>query len=123
MPKSISQVLIVGVLAFVLLNVVLAADSTLANSEANASESFTPPKPIKRVIPDFSRPGHGHFTAVVVAKIGKNGKVISAELQSASDPEFGAAALAAARKWRWEPAKEDGRPVEVKLTMPFEFDK
>ena len=39
MPKSISQVLIVGVLAFVLLNVVLAADSTLANSEANASES------------------------------------------------------------------------------------
>jgi TonB family protein len=43
-------------------------------------------------------------------------------MKRASDPEFGAAALAAAKKWRWEPAKEDGKPVEVSISIPFQFD-
>lgn len=53
--------------------------------------------------------------------ISPNGRVQNPEVASATHPEFGEAALAAARQWRFLPKVEKGRPVSTKASMPFRF--
>lgn len=60
--------------------------------------------------------------AVVVFRVNQRGAVVEPVVQSASRPEFGEAALAAVRLWRFLPRMKEGRPVEAKLGMPFKFD-
>jgi TonB family protein len=54
--------------------------------------------------------------------ISPNGRIQDPEVASATHPEFGAAALAAARLWRFLPKVEKGRPVAAKANMPFRFN-
>jgi TonB family protein len=61
-------------------------------------------------------------TAVVAMRITAEGKVTDPVLESASEPPFGEAALAAVRTWRFLPRVVDGRPVETRVSMPIAFD-
>ena len=49
------------------------------------------------------------------------GEVVAPEIVSATHPAFGEAALAAIRKWKFDPALKDLRFVESTLEIPFEF--
>ena len=59
-------------------------------------------------------------TVVVRARIGLDGGVEVAQVVH-SIPALDAAALAAARSWRFEPARCGSRPVRVWLTLPVAF--
>ena len=59
--------------------------------------------------------------AVVTVRITPQGTVRDPVVESASDPAFGEAALAAVRQWRFIPRVEDGRAVEARVNMPFVF--
>ncbi len=59
--------------------------------------------------------------AVVTIRIRPNGSIQDPVVKSATDPAFGAAALAAAREWRFLPRVKDGHPVESTVEMPFLF--
>ena len=60
-------------------------------------------------------------TAKIRMRIGRNGAVVDPAVESASDPAFGEAALAAIRVWRFLPKIQDGHPVESDAEMPFNF--
>ena len=60
-------------------------------------------------------------SATVVFTIGHNGAVFDPAVSEASQPEFGEAAMAVIRQWRFLPKVKDGVPVSTKATMPFEF--
>ena len=60
-------------------------------------------------------------TATVSFTVDPRGRVGDPAVVSASQPEFGEAALAAIRQWRFLPGVKDGRPVESRAEMPFEF--
>lgn len=49
------------------------------------------------------------------------GRVSEASILSASHPDFGEAALLAAKLWRFIPEIKSGEPVESKVTIPFNF--
>jgi len=51
----------------------------------------------------------------------KKGEVASVELVSATQPAFGAAALAAAPKWKFDPALKDRHFAEAVVEIPVEF--
>lgn len=52
------------------------------------------------------------------------GRVIEASVESSTaDPSLADAALEAVTKWRFEPAKKMGQPVEASLVIPFRFRK
>lgn len=60
-------------------------------------------------------------SATVVFTIGPNGGVLDPAVSEASQPEFGEAAMAVIRQWRFLPKVKDGRPVSTKAMMPFVF--
>lgn len=60
-------------------------------------------------------------SATMVFTIGPNGAVFDPVVSEASQPEFGEAAMAVIRQWRFLPKVKDGVPVSTKAMMPFEF--
>jgi len=54
--------------------------------------------------------------------VDETGAVVKAQVRSASQPEFGDAALAAALLWRFHPALQNGRPVSRNVAIPFVFN-
>lgn len=61
----------------------------------------------------------GH--TLVTLHIDRRGHVVDPEVVQASDPDFGEAALAAVREWRFLPRVRDGHPVDCKINIPFDF--
>lgn len=59
--------------------------------------------------------------AVVRLRVTRNGAAREVELLSATAPEFGAPAIAAAKAWRFLPAVRDGVPQEGIVELPFRF--
>ncbi|MEX0325001.1 MAG: energy transducer TonB [Puniceicoccaceae bacterium] len=86
----------------------------------------TPPKPIKRPAPHYPsklrREGLQGY-AIVEFVVCKKGRVPTARAAIATHPWFGEAAVAAVRKWKFEPATLDGEPVAtyVRVPIPFKF--
>jgi TonB family protein len=60
-------------------------------------------------------------SATVMFTIGVNGAISDPVVREASQPEFGEAAVAAIRQWRFLPKVKDGVPLATKATMPFVF--
>lgn len=62
-------------------------------------------------------------TVVVVLIVDARGRVSNAVAQSSSDRAFERIAVNAVKKWRFEPAKSRGKPVESRLRVPITFPK
>lgn len=60
-------------------------------------------------------------TVHVLFTVDARGRVESPVVQSATDPEFEAPALAAVRQWRFEPGKRQGQPVRFRMRVPITF--
>lgn len=82
------------------------------------------PLPLKTPPPDYPlemrRAGISGLVAVMLV-IDEEGKVAEAEVAKSSDTAFEGAALAAVKKWRFKPAKIEGNPVKVRVTLPLKF--
>jgi len=98
--------------------------ASTARSADSATGSITPPRAIHQVAPVFPKgvnplalPGKAEITCLV----DETGAVIQARVRSASQPEFGEAALTAALLWKFQPALKDGRPVSRNVAIPFVF--
>lgn len=80
--------------------------------------------PVDRVKPDYPQAMLDNFEegkAVIRVTIGEDGTVTECSISSATDPRFGEAAMAAARKWTFKPIIEGGRAVSKKVNIPFNF--
>jgi protein TonB len=64
-------------------------------------------------------PGSVYITFVVDA----DGRVQEPQVQRSTDPVFERSALAAIKKWRFEPGKRKGEPVAFKMRVPITFPK
>lgn len=84
------------------------------------------PARVKGPMPSYpeqlrSKPVPGH--ALVDFVIDTEGKVRVPTVTNSSAPEFGHAALAAIKQWRFEPPTVDGRSVNVHVTRSFSFGR
>ena len=59
---------------------------------------------------------------MVVVIVDIFGKASDPQVESASQPKFGEAAMKAASEWIFEPATKDGVPKEVRAKLPFVFE-
>ena len=57
----------------------------------------------------------------VLVEINEAGHVINAAIQRATDPRLAVPCLRAIRKWRYEPARQDGVPIRASFVQPFRF--
>lgn len=83
------------------------------------------PLPGRTPAPDYPRRalmrGEGG-TALVIAHIGPDGVPTSTDLaQSSGSRELDRAAQSAVRRWRFEPALDNGRPTVGRVVVPIDF--
>jgi protein TonB len=90
-----------------------------------ADEKSEPPVPVRTVAPEipvqFSRNG-GSGLVTVSFMVDEKGQVQEASVEKSSHPDLNEPALKAIRKWRFKPAKKDGTPVAVRVSIPIKFE-
>lgn len=98
-------------------------DAFVKEKIANVTDA--PPKPHTGPKPEYPaslKAANVSGKAVVRITIGADGRVSDAQLKSASDPLFGESALTTAKQWRFIPRVKAGKPVQVSVDLPFNFD-
>ncbi|MAW60589.1 MAG: hypothetical protein CMJ94_07115 [Planctomycetes bacterium] len=65
----------------------------------------------------------GPATVWLAFIVDESGQVIMPRVVSSPDPAFNAAALAAIKKWRFDPARSNGKPVRQPMKLPMTFQK
>ncbi|MDB6165361.1 MAG: energy transducer TonB [Lacunisphaera sp.] len=58
---------------------------------------------------------------VISIRLGANGRVYDPKVTEATDPAFGESALTAVRLWRFLPRVRQGRAIETRVDVPFDF--
>ena len=85
-----------------------------------------PPKATRAPDPDFTViPVDAEPRGIVVMLIGINAKghVELVHVLRASNDAFQQSAATTVKKWRFTPAKKDGKPVPVQVTVEMKFQK
>ena len=59
------------------------------------------------------------FTGAMRVRIGKDGRVTSAEIEVATDPAYDKELLEAAKSWRYTPGQRDGEPIEMEKLVTY----
>jgi protein TonB len=103
-----------------------ATQAEKAQSDDPKRDVDTMPVPVATVQPTYpegARKTGAQGTVLVGVKIDRSGTVESASVTEGVEghPELGEAALEAVRQWRFEPAKEGGKPVDIEVTIPVKF--
>jgi len=60
-------------------------------------------------------------TVYVLFIVDKDGRVQNPKVQKSDNPGFDASATTAVRKWRFEPGKVSGQPVQFRMRVPITF--
>ncbi len=90
----------------------------LTNVTNAPPQQFMCPPPI---YPAAALGSNAAGSATIVFEISATGAVTDPVLKQASQPEFGEAALAAVREWRFLPRVKNGRPVATRVELPLSF--
>ena len=105
------------VLAFALL-VCAAPVAAIAQSHTE------PPVPVRTVPPEFPydlRRAGVSGVVMVNCRIDETGAVQDMKVTKSSNQAFEEPALDALKKWKFKPAKREGNPVSVRVTIPIRF--
>ncbi|MES2642336.1 MAG: TonB-dependent receptor [Myxococcota bacterium] len=102
---------------------VVLACSSFAHAEAPAPGTLTrPPELLQFVEAPFPAEEAGRTASVVLAvTIGAEGAVEDVTVQESAGPAFDAAAVEAARQFRFSPAEIDGVPARVRILYRYDF--
>jgi periplasmic protein TonB len=91
---------------------------------AFAQTKAEPPVPVRTVAPDYPdelrREGVSGLVMVKVS-IDESGNVTETLVEKSSNAAFEKPAIAALKKWKFKPAKQDGAPVAIKVSIPIKF--
>ena len=72
--------------------------------------------------PELARQAEAEGVVNLLVTIDESGRVIAAKVQTSDAIEsLEKAAIAAAMKWLFKPAKQRDKPVKVRIIIPFRF--
>ena len=107
------SLLLVALLSLVPASVVVAATPGREN-----------PVPVRTVAPEYPRELKADgVSGLVMVKctIDEQGNVAGTEISKSSNEKFDRFATEALKKWKFKPARQDGTPVTVQVTIPIKF--
>ncbi len=93
-------------------------------AHAQESKFDEPPMPTKTVAPVYPMALKSEGAAGMVTMsitVDEQGNVQNATVKKSSRQEFEQPAIDAVSKWKFEPAKKDGKPVAVQVVVPVKF--
>lgn len=84
-----------------------------------------PPVPVRTASPEIpmelSRTG-GSGLVTVNFLVDEQGSVQDAKVEKTTSAMLDAPALRAVKKWKFKPAKRDGTPVAIRVSIPIKFE-
>ncbi|HVS51645.1 MAG TPA: energy transducer TonB [Opitutaceae bacterium] len=89
-----------------------------------ADPKTEPPVPVRTVAPDYPPDlKHEGISGLVMVKctIDEQGNVVEPQVEKSSNVGFEKPAVDALRRWKFKPAKQDGAPVSMKVSIPIKF--
>lgn len=101
-------------------------DDESFNTYQRVSAGMKPPKATKSPDPDYPEiPKDAEPNGIVVMLVGINarGHVELVHVLRASNSAFENSAVSTVKTWRFSPAKKEGKPVPVKVTVEMKFQK
>lgn len=93
-------------------------------TSALAQSKTEPPVPVRMFAPDYpSELRREGVSGLVMVKcsIDVQGNVSGAEVEKSSNAAFEKPAVTAVKKWKFKPAKQDGNPVAITVSIPIKF--
>lgn len=90
------------------------------------TKGMKPPKATKSPDPEYPQiPAYAEPNGVVVMLVGINtkGRVELVHVLRASNPAFENSAVSTVKTWKFSPAKKDGKPVPVQVSVEMHFQK
>jgi protein TonB len=94
------------------------------SATAFAQSKPEPPVPVRTVAPDYPpelrREGVSGLV-MVKCTIDESGNVVDPQVEKSSNTAFEKPAMEALKKWKFKPAKQDGNPVAIKVSIPIKF--
>jgi protein TonB len=91
---------------------------------AFAQSKAEPPVPVRTVAPEYPNElRRDGVSGVVMVKctIDEQGNVVDPTVEKSSNGAFEKPAIDALKKWKFKPAKQDGAPVAIKVSIPIKF--
>lgn len=91
---------------------------------AFAQTKTEPPVPVRTIAPEYpSELRREGISGLVMVRcsIDEQGNVTETEVEKSSNAAFEKPAVAAVRKWKFKPAKQDGTPAAIKVSIPIKF--
>lgn len=89
-----------------------------------AQSKVEPPVPVRTAAPaypdELRREGVSGLV-MVKCDIDAQGNVTGTEIEKSSNAAFEKPAVDAVKKWKFKPAKQDGAPIAIKVTIPIKF--
>ena len=82
------------------------------------------PVPVRTVAPEYPRDMKTNgVSGLVMVKctIDEQGNVAGTDVVKSSNEQFDRYATDALKKWKFKPARQDGTPVSVQVTIPIKF--
>ncbi len=105
-------------------NFPLPAAATAGPAAGQPTEpKLIPASMAKPVYPEQERKDGVEGIVILAVDISAAGAVAGAKVEKPVEghPAFNAAALAAVQQWRFEPARLDGKPVDISIRVPVKF--
>lgn len=88
---------------------------SVAPATSEPAGQYVPPTAVREQLPPWDPPDNAsrrtEYVGVLRISIGEDGRVQTATIVNGSHPAYDAAALNAAKQWRYKPATQGGQPV------------
>jgi TonB family protein len=95
---------------------------TIAASDFRQAGPTLRPMLVKRVLPQAPKDQVVQGINIFELAIDTSGNVCNARLLKGDSASLGQLWLATVRQWKFEPPKENGKPVAVRMTVTASFD-
>lgn len=89
-----------------------------------ADTKTEPPVPVRTVPPEYPaamRDKKASGVVTVNCLVDEKGNVSESRVEKSTNEAFDQAALEAVKRWKFKPARQDGNPVSIRVSIPVRF--
>ncbi len=91
---------------------------------AQAQSKTEPPVPVRTVPPEYPaamRDQKASGVVTVNCLVDEKGNVTESRVEKSTNEAFDQAAIDAVKRWKFKPARQDGNPVQIRVSIPVRF--
>ncbi len=96
----------------------------LVMGTAHAQTKTEPPVPVRTIPPEYPsqmRDQKASGVVTVNCLIDEKGNVTESHIEKTTNEAFDKSALDAVKRWKFKPARQDGEPVSIRVSIPVRF--